>query len=75
MGPIPVPLPQAYGCTLTARSGQKAGKEKKGIKANGEIKPEHFVVFTDPNATGNTSSGYATVTLCRGSQDYKHHLP
>lgn len=70
MGPTPVPPPQAYGCTPTARSGQKPGKEKKGKKGNGEIKPEHFVVFTDPHATRNTSSGYAAVTRCRGS-----HLP
>lgn len=40
MGPTPAPLPQAYGCTPTARSGQKTGKEKTGKKENGEIKLE-----------------------------------
>lgn len=42
MGPTPAPLPQAYGCTPTARSGQKTGKEKTGKKENGEVKLEHF---------------------------------
>lgn len=67
MGPTPFPLPQASGYTLTAHSGQNTRKEKQERKANGEILPKHSVVFIDPYAKGNTSSGCATVTVHRGS--------
>lgn len=44
------------------------GKDRE--KRKWRSKAGTLLVFTDPHATGNTSSGYATVTCCRGS-----HLP